>query len=115
MHDLLRKAREEEAAATPGPWEQRGAFIDSIFGPPVIAETDRYDDSNGALIAHARNDRSLMLDVVDRTAWRLSYHTLSPDSNDRPFCHKCGADWPCEPELRAALDALRAEWEETYR
>lgn len=92
--ELLARQREREQAATPGPWTGTGS-------PYLGRDT--------VLIIAARNDRSLLLDVVE-AAHKVAECSTESARQLRPDLYYAALDW-----LDDALSAVWKAWEEAER
>ncbi len=94
--ELLARQREREQAATPGPWrnDANEVYTDAAS---VLEFYGYLFDENAALIVAARNDRALLLDVVE---WAERFRSVRGPERGEAVEH-----------LEDALDALFAAWE----
>ncbi len=110
--ELIARQREREQAATPGPWH---AFGRSVNGTPEsvwVAYSPRNVVEDAALIVAARNDRALLLDVVEAARQLDDGWYVATPVNPKEVRMRYASDLPVRLNtLRAALGALFVAWE----
>lgn len=115
MKDLIKRLRELEAAATPGPWEydgisyvfQKGSGIED----QMMVEMRGYpQDENAKLIAEMRNSLSIILDRLEKLEAVIEVHkTLVTYCEDRFTWSAKPDEWEYmtdELALKQAKDTL---------